>query len=121
MGSTLSKNIKLLAHNTLNGFGGVGEGMSMQVTKDRRRILWIAHEGPPKNFTGVDVTNPRNPSVICQTELKHGNMRSNSLEVCDDILAVAYQVYQLGLPEAGVELFDISTCLLYTSDAADEV
>ena len=109
MGSTLSKNMKLLAHNTLNGFGGVGEGMSMQVTKDRRRILWIAHEGPPKNFTGVDVTNPRNPSVICQTELKHGNMRSNSLEVCGDILAVAYQVYQLGLPEAGVELFDIST------------
>ena len=38
MGSTLSKNMKLLAHNTLNGFGGVGEGMSMQVTKDRRRI-----------------------------------------------------------------------------------
>ena len=109
MGSTLSKNMKLLAHNTLNGFGGVGEGMSMQVTKDRRRILWIAHEGPPKNFTGVDVTDPRNPSVVCQTELRHGNMRSNSLEVCGDILAVAYQVYQLGLPEAGVELFDIST------------
>ena len=57
MGSTLSKNIKLLAHNTLNGFGGVGEGMSMQVIKDRRRILWIAHEGPPKNFTGCNLSD----------------------------------------------------------------
>jgi hypothetical protein len=35
-------------------------------------------------------------------------MRSNSLEVTGDILAVAYQVYQLGLEPAGFELFDVS-------------
>jgi len=40
--------------------------------------------------------------------LPHQNMRSNSLEVTGDILAVAYQVYELGLEPAGVELFDIS-------------
>ena len=94
MTETQSNNMKLLAHNTLDGFGGVGEGMSLQVTNKGRRILWIAHEGPPKNFSGVDVTDPKNPKVVCQTELKHQNMRSNSLEVTGDILAVAYQVYQ---------------------------
>ena len=108
MTETQSNNMKLLAHNTLDGFGGVGEGMSLQVTNKGRRILWIAHEGPPKNFSGVDVTDPKNPKVVCQTELKHQNMRSNSLEVTGDILAVAYQVYQLGLQPAGVELFDVS-------------
>ena len=35
-------------------------------------------------------------------------MRSNSLEVTGDILAVAYQVYELGLEPAGFELFDVS-------------
>ena len=66
MANSLIKNMKLLAHNTLNGFGGVGEGMSMQVAKDGRRILWIAHEGPPKNFSGVDVTDPRKPKVYAK-------------------------------------------------------
>lgn len=108
MTETLSKNMKLIGHSDMSGFGGVGEGMAMQVTKNGRRILWIAHEGPPKNFTGVDVSDPRNPKVICQTELPHSNMRSNSLEVTGDIMAVAYQVFELGASPAGFELFDIS-------------
>ncbi len=108
MSETLSKNMKLIDHNTLGGFGGVGEGMALQVTSKGKRILWIAHEGPPKNFSGVDVTDPKNTKVICQTELPHQNMRSNSLEVTGDILAVAYQVYELGLEPAGFELFDVS-------------
>jgi hypothetical protein len=102
------KNMKLLSHDTLEGFGGVGEGMSLQVAKDGRRIMWLAHEGPPKNFTGVDVSDPRTPKVIAQTDLPHTNMRSNSLEVCDDIMAVAYQTYGWGIENAGIELFDIS-------------
>ena len=93
MSETSSKNMKLLDRNTLGGFGGVGEGMALQVTGKGKRILWIAHEGPPKNFSGVDVTDPKNTKVICQTELPHRNMRSNSLEVTGDILAVAYQEY----------------------------
>jgi hypothetical protein len=50
---------RLLAHDTLLGYGGIGEGMSVQKTGDGRRIMWLAHEGPPKNFTGVDVTDLR--------------------------------------------------------------
>ena len=53
------RNFKLLAHHTLDGFGGMGEGMSIQIAKDGRRILWLAHESAPKNFTAVDVSDPR--------------------------------------------------------------
>jgi len=51
-------NMKLLAQHTLNGHGGMGEGMSMQLARDGRRILWLAHESAPKNFTAVDVSDP---------------------------------------------------------------
>ena len=74
-------NMKLLAQHTLNGFGGMGEGMSMQLARDGRRVLWLAHESAPKNFTAVDVTEPRSPKVVVQTDLPHAQMRSNSLEV----------------------------------------
>ncbi|WP_406856447.1 hypothetical protein ABEG18_02120 [Alsobacter sp. KACC 23698] len=99
---------KLIAHDTLRGFGGLGEGMSLQAAPDGRRILWLAHEGPPKNFTGVDVTDPSRPKVIVQTDLPHNRIRSNSLETCGNIMAVAYQVLEPGLQPAGIELFDIS-------------
>ena len=103
-----SRNMKQLAHHTLNGHGGMGEGMAMQLAKDGRRILWLAHESAPKNFTAVDVTEPRSPRVVTQTALPHAQMRSNSLEVSGDMMAVAYQVTQFGLKPAGFELFDIS-------------
>jgi len=99
--------MKLLAQHTLNGYGGMGEGMSLQV-KGERRILWLAHESAPKNFTGVDVTDPRKPKVIVQTDLPHAKMRSNSLEASGDLMAVAYQVSTPGMKPAGFELFDIS-------------
>ena len=101
-------NFKLLAQNDLGGFGGMGEGMSMQLAKDGRHIIWLAHESAPKNFTGVDVSDPRNPKVIVQTELPQAHMRSNSLETAGDILAVAYQTQKKGQQPAGLELFDIS-------------
>ncbi len=101
-------NMKLLSHHTLNGFGGMGEGMAMQLAKDGRRVLWLAHESAPKNFTAVDVTDPRAPRVIVQTDLPHAQMRSNSLEVAGDLMAVAYQVTKFGMQPAGFELFDIS-------------
>lgn len=101
-------NLTLIAHDTLAGHGGIGEGMSLQVAKDGRRILWLAHESAPKNFTGVDVSDPRKPRVVIQTELPHRQMRSNSLEVCGDIMAVAYQTAKPGLTPAGIELFDVS-------------
>ncbi|MGH6984575.1 MAG: hypothetical protein ACREEI_10155, partial [Stellaceae bacterium] len=103
-----AQNLKLLAHHDLAGFGGIGEGMSLQLAHDGRRILYLAHESAPKNFTAVDVTDPRKLSLVVQTDLPHKQVRSNSLEVCGDILAVAYQTATHGLKPAGVELFDIS-------------
>jgi len=111
-----ARNMRLLSQNTLGGFGGLGEGMAIQQVKDGRRIMWLAHEGAPKNFTGVDVTDPRNTKVVVQTELPHKQMRSNSLDVVGDIMAVAYQTSGPGglgdpgfnVKPAGIELFDIS-------------
>jgi hypothetical protein len=92
----------------LGGFGGMGEGMSVQIAPDGRRIIWLAHESAPKNFTAVDVSDPRKPKVVCQTDLPHANMRSNSLETCGNMMAVAYQTSKKDLQPAGFELFDIS-------------
>jgi hypothetical protein len=100
--------MRLIGHDALSGYGGVGEGMSLQRAPDGRRIMWLAHEGPPKNFTGVDVTDPRRPRVIVQTELPHNRVRSNSLETVGNLMAVAYQTVEPGLQPAGIELFDIS-------------
>jgi hypothetical protein len=105
---TLALNMKLLAHHELAGYGGMGEGISMQLTGDGRRILWLAHESAPKNFSGVDVTDPRNPKLIVQTDLPHMKLRSNSLDVVGNIMAVAYQASTVGIKPAGVDLFDIS-------------
>src|SRR5258706_189018 len=104
----LALNMKLLSHHELEGFGGMGEGMAMQLVRDGRRILWLAHESAPKNFTGVDVTDPRAPRVVVQTELPHAKVRSNSLDVVGDVMAVAYQTQATGLTPAGFDLFDIS-------------
>src|SRR5215212_10313616 len=105
---TVTWNFKLLSHHLLDGFGGMGEGMSVQIAPDGRRIIWLAHESAPKNFTAVDVSDPRKPKVVVQTELPQSHMRSNSLEVVGDIMAVAYQVQKPGQKPAGFELFDIS-------------
>jgi hypothetical protein len=101
-------NMKLLAHDELGGFGNIGEGMSLQLAKGGRRILWLAHESAPKNFTAVDVSDPRRPKVILQQDLPHRQMRSNSLEICGDVMAVAYQTATTGKTPAGIELFDIA-------------
>src|SRR5258706_13700402 len=105
----LALNMKLLSHHELQGFGGIGEGMGMQLARDGRRILWLAHESAPKNFTAVDVTDPGSPKVVVQTELPHAKVRSNSLDVVGDIMAVAYQVKNVSDKPAGFDLFDIST------------
>ncbi len=102
-------NFKLLAQHELEGFGGMGEGMSITIAKDGRRIMWLAHESAPKNFTGVDVSDPRKPKVVVQTELPQSYMRSNSLECsANNIMAVAYQCRKTGQKPAGLELFDVS-------------
>src|SRR5258706_14228155 len=103
---TLSLNMRLIAHHELQGFGGIGEGMALQLAGDRR-ILWLAPQPAPQNFTGVDVTDPRQPRVVVQTELPHAKVRSNSLDVVGDVMAVAYQTQKPGLTPAGFDLFDV--------------
>lgn len=104
----MSYNMKLIGAHELNGNGNVGEGISIQKTRDGRRILWVAHESAPTNFTGIDVTDPRKPKVVIQTQLPHSRVRSNSLDVVGDVMCVAYQTRDLGAKPAGFELFDIS-------------
>lgn len=101
------KNMRLLAQDTLNGFGNVGEGISLQLANDGRRILWVAHESAPKNFSGIDVSDPRKPQVICQTDLPHNTVRSNSLDVTGNLMAVAHQTQTWGEKPAGIAIWDI--------------
>ncbi len=82
--------------------------MAMQLLPGGRRIMWLAHESAPKNFSGVDVTDPRNPKLIVQTDLPHMKLRSNSLDVVGNTMVVAYQSSEVGIKPAGVDLFDIS-------------
>jgi hypothetical protein len=103
-----SRNMKLLAHHDLGGFGNCGEGMAIQFARDGRRVLWLAHESPPKNVTAVDVTDPRKPALITQTDLPHARMRSNSLDLVGDLLVVAYQTTERGATPAGFEIFDVA-------------
>jgi hypothetical protein len=99
--------MRLLGACDLGGFGNGGEGLALRAARGRR-ILYIAHESAPKNFTVVDVTDPRCPRVVGQTDLPHSRVRSNSLSLSGDVLAVAYQVALPGLRPAGVEFFDVS-------------
>ena len=106
---TLARNMTLLGHHELAGFGGIGEGMGLQTTRDGRRIMWLAHESAPKNFTAVDITDPRALKLVIQTDLPHANVRSNSLDVVGELMVVAYQTKQVGMQPAGFDIFDIST------------
>jgi hypothetical protein len=107
-GQSEARNMRLLAHHELNGRGNCGEGLALQLTRDGRRILWTAHESAPTNVTAVDVTNPRKPAVITQTDLPHARVRSNSLDLVGDLLVVAYQTKDVGLTPAGFEIFDVA-------------
>src|SRR3989441_8500982 len=102
-----SKNMRLIGHSDLGGFGNGGEGMGVQKTKDGRRIMYIAHECAPINFSVVDVTDPSRPHLVTPTKLPHAQVRSNSPHLLGDTLAVAYQTQQPGLQPAGGELIDV--------------
>ena len=85
------KNMRLISHHDLNGFGNIGEGIHLHQTNDGKRILYMAHESAPKDITGIDVSDLRNPKMLVQTDLVYPHLRSNSLSIIDDIMLVAYQ------------------------------
>ena len=103
------RNMRLISHHDLNGFGNIGEGVHLHVTGDGRRILYLAHESAPKDITSVDVTDVANPRLVVQTELPYPHLRSNSLAIVDDVMLVAYQSQQPGQPGTGMGVYDISS------------
>ncbi len=102
------RNMRLISHHDLDGFGNIGEGVHLHVTSDGRRILYLAHESAPKDITSVDVTDVANPRLVVQTELPYSHLRSNSLAIVDDVMLVAYQSVQPGQPGVGMGVYDIS-------------
>ena len=78
------KKMRLIGQNTLNGYGNGGEGISLKRLTNGRRILFVAHEGAPKDFTILDVTDPTVPKVLAQIDLPHHRIRSNSLALVFD-------------------------------------
>ena len=101
------KNMRLISHHDLNGFGNIGEGMHIHTTRDGRRILYLAHESSPKDITSVDVTDISNPKIISQTDLPYAHLRSNSLSIVGDTMLVAYQSLEPGQPGTGMGVYDI--------------
>ena len=101
------KNMRLISHHDLNGYGNIGEGINLHLTSGGRRILYMAHESAPKDITSVDVTDLANPKLIAQTDLAYSHLRSNSLSIVDDTMLVAYQSAQPNLPGTGVGVYDI--------------
>ena len=102
------RNMRLISHHDLNGFGNIGEGVHLHQTGDGRRVLYLAHESAPKDITSVDVTDIANPRLLAQTELAYGHLRSNSLSIVDDTMLVAYQSLEPGQPGTGMGVYNIS-------------
>ena len=101
------KNMRLISHHDLNGFGNIGEGIHLHRTHDGRRILYMAHESAPKDITGIDVSDLRNPTMLVQTALEYPHLRSNSLSIVEDIMLVAYQSLEPGQAGTGMGIYDI--------------
>ena len=104
----LAQNLKLLAQHDAGGAPNLGEGMAMKLTRDGRRIMYIAHEYGPATFSIFDVTEPRDPRLLWQLPIPHRNVRGNSLAMRGDLLLMAYQVNKPGLTPAGFQIYDIS-------------
>ena len=102
------RNMRLISHHDLNGYGNIGEGVHLHQTGDGRRVLYLAHESAPKDITSVDVTDIANPRLLAQTELAYDHLRSNSLSIVGDTMLVAYQSLQPGQPGTGMGVYNIS-------------
>lgn len=85
-----------------------GEGMAMKIAPGGRRILYVAHEAPPKCFMVLDVTDAAAPKVIEDTDAPLPNINCNSLDVSGDILVVAAETPKEGLPGSGVRVYGLA-------------
>src|SRR5690606_15336645 len=108
MSIRIANNFKLLAQHKAGEAPNLGEGIGMKITRDGRRIMYIAHEHPPVAFSIFDVTEPREPKLVWQLRTPHREVRGNSLALRGDLLLTAYQVYKPGLKPAGFQVYDVS-------------
>ena len=115
-GSAQAWNMKLISQSDLGGFGNGGEGLALQATADGRRIMYVAHESGPKDFTALDVTDPSEPIIVAQTEVPNDRVRSNSLDMVDDLLLVAYQGKEVGDAPVGMGIWDGDEARYYPYD-----
>ena len=89
MSKASSKNMRLIAQRTPNGLGNMDEGMSMEVTAEGIRAIWLGNE-TPLNFTQYRCNKSNNPKMVLQTELFHQQVRSNTFE----LNTIAYSVFK---------------------------
>jgi hypothetical protein len=104
-----SRYMKIVGHTDLMGRGNGGEGLALHQYPDGRRILFLAHEAAPVCFSLVDVTDVANPRVVTQVETVSPEVRCNSLGLSATTLAVAHQTARIGLPNAGMRVYDVSS------------
>jgi len=81
--------------------------MAIQLARDGRRRLVAGPRVAPKNFTDRR-DDPRKPSVIVQTDLPHGDMRSKQPRPRGRSTGGAVPDEPVGLKPAAVEFFDVS-------------
>jgi hypothetical protein len=97
--------MRLLGHVEMNSGG---EGMAMKIAPGGRRILYVAHEAPPKCFMVVDVTDPSAPKVIEDTDAPLPTISCNSLDVSGDIMVVAAESEKEGEPGGGIRVWSLA-------------
>jgi hypothetical protein len=104
-----ARNMRIVGRSDLRGQGNGGEGLALREYGGGRRILFLAHESAPICFSVVDVTDVRAPSVLTQVETVSPDVRCNSLGLSGAILTVAHQTARIGLPHAGMRVYDVSS------------
>lgn len=101
--------MRIVGRSDLGGRGNGGEGLALREYPDGRRILFLAHESAPVCFSVIDVTDVGAPKVITQVPTPSQDVRCNSLGVSETTLAVAHQTARIGLPHAGLRVYDVSS------------
>jgi len=99
-----------LGHNDLGGpqgGGKGGEGIELMVSHGKR-YLFTAAESGPNCFSVVDATDPTRLQLVTQVDVPNANVRCNSLDLSGSVLAVVFQVAQVGQQPAGMRLYDVS-------------
>ncbi len=77
--------LRLLSAFSVGGGMTGGEGLAVHAGPGGRCTLFMAAEHAPADFAAIDVTDPRQPSVICGATIPAG-VRSNNLAILGDLL-----------------------------------